>query len=86
MSKEKIEACVKSSLEAYFKDLDGERPHDLYAMMMQCVERPLLAFVLAQAEDNQSRAAEWLGLNRSTLRKKINDLGLTLDFNKEAVV
>jgi Fis family transcriptional regulator len=35
------------------------------------VERPLLEVVLAQAEGNQSRAAEWLGINRNTLRRKL---------------
>lgn len=77
MSREQIEACVQDSLEAYFKDLDGEVPHDLHVMMMQCVERPLLAFVLNQADNNQSKAAQWLGLNRNTLRKKMLDLGLS---------
>jgi Fis family transcriptional regulator, factor for inversion stimulation protein len=81
MSKEQIEACVQSSLDAYFKDLGGEAPHELHAMMMACMERPLLVFVLDKAGGNQSKAAQWLGLNRNTLRKKLTDLGLSCELN-----
>ena len=76
MSKEKIEACIKESLEAYFKDLDGVAPHNLYGMMLSCFERPLLATVMEKASDNQSKAAQWLGLNRNTLHKKLAEHGL----------
>jgi len=67
---------VRESLEAYFKDLDGTCPHNLYDMMLSCFEKPLLETVMTQAGDNQSKAAEWLGLNRNTLRKKLQGLGL----------
>ena len=40
-------------------------------MMVRVVEKPLLEVVMSHAEYNQSRAAEWLGLNRNTLRKKL---------------
>jgi Fis family transcriptional regulator len=40
-------------------------------MVVRLVERPLLEVVMSQADNNQSRAAEWLGLNRNTLRKKL---------------
>ena len=40
-------------------------------MLVRLVEKPLLEVVMAQAQQNQSRAAEWLGLNRNTLRKKL---------------
>ena len=42
-------------------------------MLTRMVERPLLEVVMARADNNQSRAAEWLGLNRNTLRKKLLD-------------
>ncbi len=71
MSKKHIEECVRSSLEGYFKDLRGTDPGGLYDMMVRVVERPLLEVVMEHAEQNQSRAAEWLGLNRNTLRKKL---------------
>ena len=71
MSKKIIEETVKSSLEGYFRDLHGTEPDGMYDMMVKVVEKPLLEVVMAKAEQNQSRAAEWLGLNRNTLRKKL---------------
>jgi Fis family transcriptional regulator, factor for inversion stimulation protein len=71
MSKKNIEECVRTSLEGYFKDLKGTDPDGMYDMMVRVVEKPLLEVVMLHAEQNQSRAAEWLGLNRNTLRKKL---------------
>lgn len=66
-----LAACVRNALEAYFKDLDGEPPHAVYDMLLGCVEKPMLEYVLNHAGGNQSKAAEILGLNRNTLRKKL---------------
>jgi len=71
MSKKQIEECIRASLDGYFKDLRGTEPDRMYDMMVRVVEKPLLEVVMQQAEHNQSRAAEWLGLNRNTLRKKL---------------
>ena len=71
MSKKHIEACVRDSLEQYFKDLRGAEPHSLHDMILTAAEKPLLEVVMKHAEGNQSKAAEWLGLNRNTLRKKL---------------
>ena len=71
MSKKHIEECVRTSLESYFRDLRGTEPDGMYDMMVRVVEKPLLEVVMQHAEHNQSRAAEWLGLNRNTLRKKL---------------
>jgi Fis family transcriptional regulator len=72
MSKKKhIEECVRENLHGYFRDLGGEAPDGMYDMLVRLVEKPLLEVVMNQAENNQSRAAEWLGLNRNTLRKKL---------------
>jgi Fis family transcriptional regulator, factor for inversion stimulation protein len=76
MSKHSIEQCVRDSLANYFRDLDGSKPHDIYDMVMSCVEQPMLEFVLERAGGNQSLAAEYLGLNRNTLRKKLQQHGL----------
>lgn len=63
---------VREAVEDYFKDLDGEEPScAVYDMVMNCVEKPLIETVLHEAGGNQTRAAELLGLNRNTLRKKI---------------
>jgi Fis family transcriptional regulator len=71
MSKKHIEETVRSSLETYFRDLRGTEPDSLHEMMIRIVEKPLLEVVMAHADQNQSKAAEWLGLNRNTLRKKL---------------
>ncbi|WP_395669812.1 Fis family transcriptional regulator [Rhodoferax sp.] len=71
MSKKLIEDCIRASLETYFRDLHGTEPAGMHDMLVRAVEKPLLEVVMAQADHNQSRAAQWLGLNRNTLRKKL---------------
>lgn len=66
-----ISACVFGALEKYFHDLDGEEPAAIYAMVLKSVERPMLEVVLKQAGGNQTVAAQMLGINRNTLRKKL---------------
>ena len=68
-----IEECIRDSLEVYFKDLRGVEPAAMYAMILGVVEKPLLDVVMQHADGNQSRAAEWLGINRNTLRRKLLD-------------
>jgi Fis family transcriptional regulator len=63
--------CVRASLEVYFEDLNGTDPAGLHEMLVKAVEKPLLEVVMQQSQNNQSRAAQWLGLNRNTLRKKL---------------
>jgi len=71
MSKKQIEECIRSSLDSYFQDLRGTEPDRMYDMLVRVVEKPMLEVVMRHAAQNQSRAAEWLGLNRNTLRKKL---------------
>ena len=66
-----IESCVRANLEVYFRDLGGEAPSNMYDVVLRLVEKPLLDVVMQQSDNNQSRAAQWLGLNRNTLRKKL---------------
>ena len=68
-----ISDCIRSALETYFNDLDGETPTDVYNMVLKSVERPMLEVILKQAEGNQTLAAQMLGINRNTLRKKITE-------------
>jgi Fis family transcriptional regulator len=65
------DACVRETLDQYFKDLRGAEPHSLHDMVIRTVEKPLLEVVMQQADGNQSKAAEWLGINRNTLRRKL---------------
>jgi Fis family transcriptional regulator len=66
-----IPDCINESLGQYFKDLDGEHPTNVYAMVIGIVEKPLLTYIMCISKGNQSKAAEILGLNRNTLRKKL---------------
>jgi Fis family transcriptional regulator len=70
-NKRQIEDCIREGLEGYFKDLDGVEPAAMYDMILKVVERPLLDVVMQHADHNQSRAADWLGINRNTLRRKL---------------
>ena len=67
----KLADAVKESLDDYFTHLDGQPPHAIYDMVLGCVEKPMLEFILHKVGGNQSKAAEVLGLNRNTLRKKM---------------
>jgi len=69
-----ISEAVRRSLERYFKDMDGERPTAIYDMVLKHVEKPMIELVLGRAEGNQSRAAAMLGIDRNTLRKKMQQL------------
>ena len=69
--KQPLRECVRDALEEYFTVLDGHECRGLFDMVMREVEAPLLESVLRETEGNQTRAAEILGINRSTLRKKL---------------
>jgi len=73
MSRKQIDDCIRTTLEQYFKDLRGTEPHGVHEMILAAVERPMLDVVMKHAEGNQSKAAEWLGINRNTLRRKLLD-------------
>ncbi|HLL11490.1 MAG TPA: helix-turn-helix domain-containing protein [Rubrivivax sp.] len=73
MSRKAIDECIRGSVEQYFKDLRGAEPTALHELFIQAAEKPLLEVVLRQAAGNQSKAAEWLGINRNTLRRKLLD-------------
>jgi len=71
-----LKRCVVDELGRYFDALEGEAPCDLYKMVVGETEQALLQFVLARTGGNQSRAAQLLGLNRGTLRKKLQQYGI----------
>jgi Fis family transcriptional regulator, factor for inversion stimulation protein len=73
VSRKAIDDSVRASVEQYFKDLRGASPAELHRLFIDAAERPLLDVVMRQAEGNQSRAADWLGINRNTLRRKLLD-------------
>ncbi len=71
-----LDEAVTRSLEKYFRDLDGTVPQSIYDMVIRAVERPMLEVVMKQAHGNQLRASEMLGINRNTLRKKLQHHGM----------
>lgn len=71
-----LSECVEVALRTYFEHLDGHSTANLYEMLLSEVEAPLLRATLEHTQGNQSRAAEILGLNRGTLRKKLKAYGL----------
>jgi len=73
VSKKAIDECLRASVEQYFRDLRGAEPNGLHELFLGAAEKPLLDVVLRHADGNQSKAAEWLGINRNTLRRKLLD-------------
>ncbi len=67
----KVSEAITESLDDYFTHLDGEQPHAIYDMVLACVEKPMLEYILNKVGGNQSKAAAMLGINRNTLRKKM---------------
>jgi Fis family transcriptional regulator len=65
------------ALCTYFTHLNGHKPGDLYQLVLGEVEKPLFSAVLKYTNGNQSEAAEILGINRGTLRKKLKSYKLT---------
>ncbi len=74
--KQPLRHSVQSALELYFMDLDGHPPEAVYDMVIGEVEQAMLESVMHHMRDNQTKAAEALGINRSTLRKKLKLYGL----------
>jgi Fis family transcriptional regulator len=73
----RLSVHVKQAMDLYFSQLKGHDAADLYTLVMNEVEKPLLESVLAYCGHNQSKAAKALGLSRSTLRKKLEQYGLS---------
>lgn len=74
--KQPIRRSVQSALELYLKDLNGHKIHDLYHVVLSEVEPAILNVVMDHVAGNQTQAAEMLGINRGTLRKKLKQYGL----------
>ncbi|SPJ15537.1 Putative Fis-like DNA-binding protein (modular protein) [Burkholderiales bacterium] len=73
---ESLEQSVFRSLDQYFSNLHGAKPHALHEMVLGAIEKPLLQFALQRCDGNQSAAADLLGINRNTLRRKLQEYGL----------
>ncbi len=81
--KESFEDMITARLKPFVDKTDHRDKQDLYGFIMPYMERPLIQLVLDKTRGNQVQAAEILGINRNTLRKKIKELGIRLDRFKE---
>lgn len=70
---EALEGLIENRLSALFRRFGVEHLKDLHPMILERVERPLLSLVLKQTKGNQVRAAQVLGINRNTLRRKMKE-------------
>jgi len=75
-SKRPLRKHTEDALNQYFDSLNGDRPGDLYTLVLGEVERPLFKAVMDYTQGNQSQAAGILGINRGTLRKKLKTYSL----------
>jgi len=66
-----LPACINAKLDRYFEQLNGEKVSGVFKMVTQETESATIKFVLDRVEQNQSEAARILGMNRGTLKKKI---------------
>jgi two-component system, NtrC family, nitrogen regulation response regulator GlnG len=73
-----LEDLVHSKLESFIDQIQGYEINDLYPIVLERVERPLIQLVLKKTRGNQVRAAQILGINRNTLRKKITNLKIKI--------
>jgi len=71
-----LRTLTEEALSKYFKDLNGHQPTNLYDFVIGEVEAPLLQSVMEYTEGNQTIAADILGINRATLRKKLKQYRL----------
>lgn len=71
-----IARCVRDSVQVYLDDLDGHEGGKIYQMVISEAERPLLEVVMNHAGGNITHAAQILGINRATLRKKLKKYDL----------
>jgi Fis family transcriptional regulator len=81
--KSALRSSVETCLRLYFNKLNGEKAADLYQMVISESEYALIKTVLEYTGNNQSKAAEYMGITRGTLRKKIRQYGLETDNQKE---
>jgi len=70
-NKHPITECIETQLQSYLNDLKSTPPTDIYQMVLAVVEKPMLELVMQHAKQNQSLAAQYLGINRNTLHKKL---------------
>ncbi len=71
-----LSVCITHAMQKYFEDLKGQEPTNLHSFFINEVEKPFLEVVMHEVSGNQTKAAEILGINRNTLRKKLKTYDL----------
>ena len=71
-----VSQTIEKHLKRYLDDLGDNAPSNVYQMVLTVIEKPVLEIIMKHADQNQSLAATYLGINRNTLRKKLLELGL----------
>ena len=74
--KHPVTEVLEIHLQRYLEDLGDIPPSNVYDMVITSIEKPMLQLIMQHAQHNQSLAAQYLGLNRNTLRKKLLEHGL----------
>lgn len=77
--KHSLRDYLKNAIDEHLSILDGTPPSDIYHLVLAQVEAPLLEIMMQYAEGNQSRAAVWLGLSRTTLGKLLKKYDIALN-------
>ena len=71
-----VSQTIEKHLKRYLEDLGDNAPNNVYQMVLTVIEKPVLEIIMKHADQNQSLAANYLGINRNTLRKKLLEHGL----------
>jgi Fis family transcriptional regulator len=71
-----VSQTIEKHLKRYLEDLGDSTPNNVYQMVLTVIEKPVLEIMMKHADQNQSLAANYLGINRNTLRKKLLEHGL----------
>lgn len=74
--KHPVSEVIETHLQRYLDDLGDIPPSNVYSMVLLAIEKPMLITVMQHADQNQSLAAKYLGINRNTLHKKLLEHGI----------
>lgn len=73
-----LETAIREQLDRYFDDLGQSAASDILSMVNQCVENTVIQIALEKTDNNQTKAADLLGITRGTLRKKIQTYNIKI--------
>lgn len=71
-----FEDVLSDKLRSHLSNIKQMKNGNLYDMVIRLVEKPLIKMILQETQGNQTKAAALLGINRNTLRRKIQELNI----------